>query len=136
MKNYKDIIDIKYSGVKNHQKMSIFNRAFQFAPFRALTGYTESIEEESRITINKHILTEEQNYIINEKINIIKNYINKEKFNFTYFIKDKIKDGGIYKNINDYVIKVDEVKNLIILKNNIKINFNDIIDINSNIFGD
>lgn len=136
MKNYEDIIDIKYNGVKNHQKMSISNRAFQFAPFRALTGYTESIEEEARITINKHILTEEQNYIINEKINIIKNYINKEKFNFTYFIKDKIKDGGIYKNINDYVIKVDEVKNLIILKNNIKINFNDIIDINSNIFGD
>ena len=136
MKNYKDIIDIKYNGVKNHQKMSISNRAFQFAPFRALTGYNESIEEEARITINKHILTEEQYYIINEKINIIKNYINKEKFNFTYFIKDKIKDGGIYKNINDYVIKVDEVKNLIILKNNIKINFNDIIDINSNIFDD
>lgn len=136
MKNYEDIIDIKYNGIKNHQKMSISNRAFQFAPFRALTGYTESIEEEARITKNKHILTEEQNYIINEKINIIKNYINKEKFNFTYFIKDKIKDGGIYKNINDYVIKVDEVKNLIILKNNIKINFNDIIDINSNIFGD
>lgn len=136
MKNYEDIIDIKYNGIKNHQKMSISNRAFQFAPFRALTGYNESIEEEARITINKHILTEEQYYIINEKINIIKNYINKEKFNFTYFIKDKIKDGGIYKNINDYVIKVDEVKNLIILKNNIKINFNDIIDINSNIFDD
>ena len=136
MKNYEDIIDIKYNGVKKHKKMSISNRAFEFAPFRALTGYTESIEEESRITSNKRILTEEQNYIINEKINIIKNYINKEKFNFIYFVKDKIKDGGIYKNINDYVIKVDEVKNLIILKNNIKINFNDIIDINSNIFDD
>ncbi len=134
MKNYEDIIDIKYNGVKNHKKMSISNRAFEFAPFRALTGYTESIEEESRITNNKRILTEEQNYIINEKINIIKNYINKEKFNFIYFFKDKVKEGGIYKSITDYVIKVDEVKNLIMLKNNIKINFNDIIDINSNIF--
>lgn len=136
MKNYEDIIDIKYNGVKNHQKMSISNRAFQFAPFRALTGYTEYIEEESRITINKHILTEEQNYIINEKINIIKNYINKEKFNFIYFIKDKIKDGGLYKTINDYVVKIDDNKKLIVLKNQIKINFNDIIDINSNIFDD
>ncbi len=77
MKNYEDIIDIKYNGIKNHKKMSISNRAFQFAPFRALTGYTESIEEESRITSNKCILTEEQNYIINKKINIIKKYINK-----------------------------------------------------------
>lgn len=136
MKNYEDIIDIKYNGVKKHKKMSISNRAFEFAPFRALTGYTESIEEESRITSNKRILTEEQNYIINEKINIIKNYINKEKFNIIYFVKDKIKDGGVYKSITDYVIKVDEVKNLIMLKNNIKINFNDIIDINSNIFNE
>lgn len=136
MKNYEDIIDIKYNGVKNHQKMPISNRAFQFAPFRALTGYTESIEEESRITSNKRILTEEQSYIINEKINIIKNYINKEKFNFIYFIKDKIKDGGSYKTINDYVVKIDDNKKMIILKNQIKINFNDIIDINSNIFDD
>lgn len=136
MKNYEDIIDIKYNGVKKHKKMSISNRAFEFAPFRALTGYTESIKEKSRITSNKRILTEEQNYIINEKINIIKNYINKEKFNFIYFVKDKIKDGGVYKSITDYVIKVDEVKNLIMLKNNIKINFNDIIDINSNIFNE
>lgn len=89
MKNYEDIIDIKYNGIKSHKKMSISNRAFQFAPFRALTGYTESIEEESRITSNKCILTEEQNYIINKRINIIKNYINKK--NLILYILLKIK---------------------------------------------
>jgi len=45
--NYEDIINIDYASVKSkrHAQMSIQNRAAQFAPFAALTGHDEAIEE-------------------------------------------------------------------------------------------
>lgn len=50
---YADIINHKYRGVRYHPKMSMSNRAAQFAPFAALNGHEEAIEETARIhTVN------------------------------------------------------------------------------------
>lgn len=47
---YADIIDLPHYEPKKHPRMSLYNRAAQFAPFAALTGYNEMIEEEARKT--------------------------------------------------------------------------------------
>lgn len=49
MNNYDDIIDIKYEGVTSRQRMSLANRAAQFAPFSALNGHNEAISETARL---------------------------------------------------------------------------------------
>ena len=48
---YADIIDLPHYEPKNHPRMSMWNRAAQFAPFAALTGYDAAINE----AMEKHI---------------------------------------------------------------------------------
>lgn len=50
MSAYSDIINLPHHVSKKHPQMSMLQRAAQFAPFAALTGHDEAIEE----TANKH----------------------------------------------------------------------------------
>ena len=45
MSNYDDIINLPHHVSAKHPKMSMYNRAAQFSPFAALTGYEKAIEE-------------------------------------------------------------------------------------------
>ena len=69
--NYEDIINLEPPISKKHHKMPISARAAQFAPFSALTGYKEAIEETGRITEEEIFLDEDKKVIINEKLNTI-----------------------------------------------------------------
>lgn len=48
MSKYDDIIDIPHWDPKTHKRMSLYDRAAQFAPFSALTGYDEMIQKTGR----------------------------------------------------------------------------------------
>ena len=43
--NYDDIINLPHHVSQRHPRMSMYNRAAQFSPFAALTGYEKAIEE-------------------------------------------------------------------------------------------
>jgi hypothetical protein len=45
MENYDDIINLPHYEPKHHPRMSMWNRAAQFAPFAALTGYDAVIKD-------------------------------------------------------------------------------------------
>lgn len=129
--NYEDIIDLLHYEPK-HPRMSRYNRAAQFAPFAALTGYEKQIEEASRLTDKKIDIDEELKIILNNKLQIIqKNIHNKPRVEITYFVKDKLKSGGLYTKVNSVIKKIDNVNKLIILDNNLKINIGDVINIQS-----
>ena len=74
---YEDIINLKKPISKIHKQMSVENRAMQFMPFSALTGYEEQIKEEERITEEKVDVNEEKKLEINQKLNYIKKENNK-----------------------------------------------------------
>ena len=57
MKSYDNIIELPHFEPKYHQRMSIYNRSAQFAPFAALTGYEDAVKEKGRLTDNKIELT-------------------------------------------------------------------------------
>lgn len=127
---YDDIINLPHHVSKKHPQMSLYQRAAQFAPFAALTGYEDAIYETSRITEEKIELDEEVKMIINEKLNKIKTNIqNTPKVSFTYFIPDLTKEGGKYVTVTDNVIKIDEYKKIILLENRIEIPISEIIDV-------
>jgi hypothetical protein len=48
MDSYEDIINLPHSISKKHPQMSMIQRAAQFAPFAALTGYDDAINEAAR----------------------------------------------------------------------------------------
>ena len=129
--DYSDIINYKYLGPKKHVHMSLYNRASQFQPFAALTGYDEAIKNSVIIPNKKIILNEEEATIINDKLLIIDNNLNNNlSVSITYFIYDNDKKNGKYETINGTVRYIDKVNNLLILKDKTKINIDDIIDIN------
>ena len=128
MNDYSDIINNKRKEPNyRHPRMSIYNRSAIFAPFAALTGYSEEINETSRTTSSKIELSEEYKDKINEKlINIGTN----QKVSIEYFVKDRKKTGGKYITISGIVKKIDYVKKEIIFEDKTIINIENIININ------
>ena len=127
---YKDIINLSHPVSKKHSQMSIHDRAAQFAPFAALTGYEEAVKETARLTYEKIEIDEELKQILNDKLNYIKEKTDtKPKVIFTYFIPDPKKTGGNYKEIIGRVKKIDEYKQIIVLEDGKEIPINEIIKI-------
>ena len=132
---YLDIIDLPHYEPKSHPRMSIMQRSAQFAPFSALTGYDDLVEETSRITDKMKSLSEYEQTILNEKLSILqKNIKNKPNVTFTYFVKDEKKSGGKYINIPSSIKRIDLVNRFIKLTNNQIIKIENIYNIESDIF--
>ena len=110
-----------------YPKMSMSDRAAQFAPFAALTGHKEAILEQQRTTQTKRILSNEEKLEINEKIIELINL--KSKCRITYFEKDKTKSDGKYLNRVLSFKRIDELNKVLYLKENIQIQIEDIVDI-------
>lgn len=110
-----------------YPKMSMSDRAAQFAPFAALTGHKEAILEQQRITQTKCILSNEEKLRINEKIIELMNL--KSKCRITYFEKDKTKSGGQYMESVLSFKRLDELNKTLFFKENVQIQIDDIVDI-------
>ena len=110
-----------------YPKMSMSDRAAQFAPFAALTGHKEAILEQQRITQTKRILSNEEKLEINEKIIELMNL--KSKCRIIYFEKDRTKSGGQYMESVLSFKRIDELNKVLYFKENIQIQIEDIVDI-------
>lgn len=130
MNKYQEIINLIHYEPKRHKRMSMENRAAQFAPFAALTGYEESINEAGRMTNEKIILSDDLQEVINDKIRRIKENIKQAlEVKITYFVMDLYKTGGSYQTVRGIVKKVDENSQVIIMKDKQKLRMDMIIDI-------
>lgn len=133
MNNYDDIINLPYYKSNSRLQMDMQNRAAQFAPFSALTGYEEKIRETARFTKNKIELDDCRKEHLNNLIQCICKNIKEQcqcqKATITYFVPDQKKCGGEYKTIPVYIKRVDETNKLLILDGKGKILISNIIDI-------
>lgn len=129
---YDDIINLDRPISKNHAKMSQRNRAAQFAPFAALTGFDDAVEETARTTDMQNTVNDDEILLIDSCLRILKNVENKHpKVRITYFLHDERKDGGKYITTESNLLKIDTDSNTIILTDNQKIPFCDILHIDS-----
>ena len=95
--NYDDIINMKHPTSINHPRMSMNNRAAQFAPFAALKTHVDKISEAGRLTTQKRILDEDKRQVLNRVLNNL--LINKKEHPSNtkeYFLKDQNKEGESY----------------------------------------
>ena len=130
MSKYDEIINIPHFDPKNHKRMSMKERAAQFSPFAALTGYSESVKETARLTKSKIELSEDMKYEIDMKLQLIEEHIKeKPEVSIVYFIKDKKKSGGDYNEYTGIIRRIDKVNGKIIFVDKSNILLNDIIDI-------
>ncbi len=110
-----------------YPKMSMSDRAAQFAPFAALTGHKEAVIPQGRITQEKRILSNEEKLEINEKI--VEMVKLKSKCRIIYFEKKKKKSGGQYMESVLSFKRIDELNKVLYFKENIQIQIDDIVDI-------
>lgn len=133
--NYDDIIDLPRHVSKVHPQMSISDRAAQFAPFSALTGYKDAIIEVDRYTQEFIELDDSEKEVIGQKLYILNEHKKENiQIEITYFEPDKKKKGGIYKKVQSVFKCYDVLKDMIVLENNVKILVKYIIELKSDIF--
>ena len=101
---YRDIIDLPYPTRSRHPRMPIGDRAAQFAPFAALTGFGAVLRETERITEKRIELDEYEKEKLDEKIRLIleEKEIHPE-ITVTFFVPDEKKDVGAYVTVSGHI---------------------------------
>jgi len=136
MKNdYSDILDHPHYVSKTRPQMSELERAAQFSPFAALTGYDAAISETGRLTDEKIELGEETKAVLDMKQQYLLDMISDQpEITVTYFIPDTKKSGGAYVSVTGNLKRIDEYERLMLLTTGEKIPLDDIMDIESDLF--
>ena len=136
MKNdYDDIINLPHHVSSTRPQMSMIDRAAQFSPFAALTGYDAAIKETGRLTDEKIELDEEALSNLNMKFQILFEKLDEQPdIAITYFKPDETKSGGAYLTTTDKIKKIDEYERIITTANGTKIPMDDVISLESEIF--
>ena len=132
---YEDIINLPHHVSSTRPQMSMLERAAQFSPFAALTGYDAAIKETGRLTDEKIEIGEEALTFLNMKLQLlVDNLDDKPEVTFTYFKPDERKSGGAYVDVTGTVKKVDDYERQIVMHNGTKIPLDDILNIEGDIF--
>lgn len=117
-KQYADIINLPYEKHKKH-RMPLCDRAAQFAPFAALSGYDAMIQEESRFTDSRSDLSEEEIDKLNQQLITISACIANGRHpsvSICYFQPDNLKDGGNYRRATGQVKLVNQLEQTLFLE--------------------
>ena len=131
VQRYNDIIKLPHPVSKKHPQMSLLNRAAQFAPFAALTGYEDAIRETERLTEERVELDVNHKQILDEKLMVILEQLDTHpKISITYFVPDEKKEGGAYVTVTESIKKIDMYECKVIMIDGTNIKMDDIIDIN------
>ena len=127
---YDDIINLPHHTSTKHPKMTRTARAAQFAPFAALTGLDDEMEETARLTDKKITLDEEQKQVINRELLFIKNNPQRDiPVIITFFKSDGRKDGGAYIEKEVRIKKIDEINRKLILSDYSEIKIDDLFSV-------
>lgn len=127
MRCYDDIISLPRHVSKHRAPMPRSNRAAQFSPFAALTGYDAEINEAMRSTYPQIFVALDMQEEINEKlIALVSNVKNRPQIRITYFVPDEKKSGGSYVTAEGNLMRYDEYKNSIQLVDGRKIDVDSI----------
>lgn len=135
MNGYPDIIGLPHRISAKHPQMSRRDRAAQFSPFAALTGYEDIIGESARLTDERLELSEEKQSRINERLQIIlENISERPEVKITLFIPDKRKSGGSYETVTGFVKRIDECDGTVVFTDHRAVFIADIYDIEGEMF--
>lgn len=132
---YESIMEFPHHVSKTRQQMPMSDRAAQFAPFAALTGYDSAIRETGRLTDNKIEQDEEALAVLDMQYQLLAGSLEDEpELTITFFQADERKEGGRYLTVTGRVRKIDEFERLIIMKDGMKISMDDVQFIDSELF--
>lgn len=118
---YLSIKDLPHHTSSKHPRMDMNERAAQFSPFAAVSGYGAAIDEAARLTCPRFELDEDEKAAINERLTHLEGTVT-----LTYYVKDPLKDGGKYVTESHTVKKTDPSGQYILFTDGLKVKFEDI----------
>lgn len=131
---YDDIICLPHHVSAVRQRMSMIDRAAQFSPFAALTGYDGIIREIGRLTDQAVELAADGKAMLDEKLRHLSDHLDEEpEVAITYFVPDERKRGGAYVNVTGRLRKIDPLTHTVTMADGAIIGFAQIYDISGTI---
>ena len=127
MSVYDDIIVLPRPKSK-HEPMPMSDRAAQFSPFAALTGYGDAIDETARLTDRRIELSEEESAELDYKQQYLAT-LDAPTVTVTYFVPDERKSGGAYVTHTGVLKRVDEVESMVVFKDGLRVPLDEVMDI-------
>lgn len=132
---YDDIMNLERPVSLKHPRMPVSDRATRFAPFAALTGYDDAIDETGRYTDNMAELSEDARELLDRKQLFLGHIIEKKpEITVTYFVPDSKKSGGEYKQISGKLKAIDEYKRELVFTSGMRISVDMIRNIDGEVF--
>lgn len=130
MNDYDDIIDHPHYEPKRHPRMSMHNRAAQFAPFAALTGYDAAIGETARLTETQLELEEYDNQRLQDILMRLAAQVAKRPaITVIYFKPDERKAGGAYHTLTGNLKTIDEATHSLVMTDSTRIPLGSVLDL-------
>lgn len=127
---YDDIIDLPHHVSPTRPRMPARDRAAQFAPFAALTGYGDAVKETARITEERREPDGEQTEILNRTVKILAEKIREQpEITVVFFCPDERKEGGSYRQFRGNLRRIDECRRRMIFTDGNEISFDNIREI-------
>ena len=117
---YADIIDLPHWQSLTRPHMSLHDRAAQFAPFAALAGYEEMVDEEARITDREISLGDSEQDLLDQQFRRLSDMLSAGKrpqVSVLVFIPDQHKAGGRYETVTGHARRLDPVEKKLIILN-------------------
>lgn len=132
---YDSIMNLPHHISKTRPQMPMSDRAAQFAPFAALTGYDSAIRETGRLTDEKIELDEEALTALDMRYQLLIDALDDQpEITITFFQADERKDGGAYLTATGTVRKIDAFERLITMHDGAKIPMDDVLSIEGALF--
>ena len=114
---YADILHLPHHQAADRRHMSMHERAAQFSPFAALTGFDGVIAETGRLTDHKIELSESEKVLLDQKLNLIDEAVRAgqhPEITLLYFTPDARKTGGSYQEYTGSVRQIDPIERVIV----------------------
>ena len=130
MTEYDDIIDLPRPKSK-HEPMPMSDRAAQFSPFAALTGYGDAIDETARLTDHRIELSEEERTELDYKQQYLST-LDSPTVTVTYFVPDERKSVGAYVTHTGALKRIDEVERAMVFADGTRVDMDEVVGIELN----
>ena len=130
MSRYDDIINLPHHVSPTRQRMSMHDRAAQFAPFAALVGYDDAVAETARLTESRPDLDEQEQQALNAKLCALADHIQEHPdVRIRYYVPDALKSGGAIIEICGKAVKISAETGLLTLADKRTVEISSIVGI-------
>ena len=132
---YDDIIRLPHHVSQNHPQMPLRDRAAQFAPFAALTGYRAAVGETARLTSERRELDPQDAEELNRRLTELAARLpDHPEVTVEYFVPDDRKAGGAYVTVTGRVRHVSVPEQTLVMEDGTEIPMEDIVSMTGEIF--